>query len=82
MPNVVTVPLTPEAYTAKCQQLARSEGIVINGRQGTLSKDGVVADYYYDGAHLTITVLHAPPFMMGHVMSGLTAALRANSVAP
>lgn len=57
---MITVAMTPEQFTAKSAQLKAEQGLELTGDSGTLSKDGVIVDYAYDGENLSLNVLHKP----------------------
>ena len=42
---------------------ARAQGIVLEGREGTIEKMGVKARWGFDGATLTVDVLEKPFFL-------------------
>jgi hypothetical protein len=74
---MITVPLTPAQYTAKSAELLAKEDIEISGTAGVASRSGVSLHYSYDGATLSVTVDHAPPFLKGHIENEIRAWLTA-----
>ncbi len=78
---MIRVALTPAQFAAKCAEL-NARGVRIADPEGTISKDGVTASYTYDGATLTVNVLHKPMlYAMSVVESKLTVWLTAPSSA-
>jgi hypothetical protein len=61
-PTIVTN-LTPDQFAAKAAELKASQGIVLQGDSGTVSKMGVKAGWRYDGKVLTVTILSKPMFI-------------------
>jgi hypothetical protein len=55
----IQIPLTRTQLEQKRQQAA-ANGIVLQGDSGEAEAQGVKIGYSYDGALLTITVLHKP----------------------
>jgi NAD/NADP transhydrogenase alpha subunit len=60
---MIQVPLTPEEFQTKANQLAEQQGIAITGHEGTIEKMGVKASYLYADGVLTINILHKPMFL-------------------
>ncbi|ADW69280.1 hypothetical protein [Granulicella tundricola] len=60
---MIQIPLTPEAFAAKSQELAEKHNITLTGHEGTLSKSGVTAGYKYEVGLLTVNILEKPFFV-------------------
>ncbi len=58
--RMIEIPLTPEEFAAKASQLAATQGIVLTGNHGEISKSGVKASYDYADGQLTIHILEKP----------------------
>jgi hypothetical protein len=56
------VAMTAEQFAAMVGK-ARAQGIVLEGREGTIEKMGVKARWGFDGATLTVDVLEKPFFL-------------------
>jgi len=60
---MVQVAMTPEDFKAKAEQLRAEQGLDLSGSTGgQVSKDGITAEWAYDGKRLTVTVLKKPFF--------------------
>jgi hypothetical protein len=60
---MIQIPLTPEEFQSKANQLAEQQGIAIAGTEGTIEKMGVTASYRYENGLLTIHILQKPMFL-------------------
>ena len=60
---MIQIPLTPEEFQTKVNQLAEQQGITITGHEGIIEKMGVKASYIYESGLLTIKILHKPMFL-------------------
>jgi len=56
------VAMTAEQFAGMVEK-ARAQGIVLEGREGTIEKMGVKARWGFDGAMLTVDVLEKPFFL-------------------
>ncbi|CAN5770141.1 hypothetical protein BH10ACI4_BH10ACI4_15030 [soil metagenome] len=54
------VKMTQGEFDAVASRLKSSQGIELNGPQGTIEKMGVKASYAYDGQTLTVDLLEKP----------------------
>jgi hypothetical protein len=69
------VAMTAEQFAGMVEK-ARAQGIVLEGREGTIEKMGVKARWGFDGAMLTVDVLEKPFFLSKEVVEEkLRAAL-------
>ncbi len=60
---MIQIPLTPEQFAAKRQQLQAEQGITLEGDEGKISKMGVTAGYQYADGQLKVTILDKPFFV-------------------
>ena len=60
---MIQIPLTPEQFAAKRQQLQTEQGITLDGDEGKISKMGVTAGYQYAEGLLKVTILDKPFFV-------------------
>ena len=60
---MIQIPLTPEAFAAKAEQLKAQQGISLVGDEGKLTKSGVTAGYSYKDGLLTVEILEKPFFV-------------------
>ena len=60
---MIQIPLTPEQFAAKRQQLQTEQGITLEGDEGKISKMGVTAGYQYADGELRVTILDKPFFV-------------------
>lgn len=60
---MIQIPLTPEEFTARRQQLQREHGITLEGNEGKITKSGVTAAYRYAEGLLKVNILEKPFFV-------------------
>lgn len=60
---MIEIPLTPDQFAARRQQLQREHGIALEGNEGKISKSGVTAAYHYAEGLLKVTILEKPFFV-------------------
>jgi hypothetical protein len=78
---VITAKLTPAKFAELAEKLEQEEGLTLTGNAGTLQKNGVTADWKFDGANLTIQVTHHPFIVSAAFCEGeLKAALAEQGV--
>jgi hypothetical protein len=65
---VVRASVTREQFAGLADRLKRELGIVLTGNEteGSLSKDGVSANYLFDGETLSVVVTRHPFIVTGH----------------
>ena len=56
---MIQVPMTEAQFASATRRLA-DNGIHLEGREGTLTKDGITANYNYNGSTLTIDITERP----------------------
>ena len=56
------VPMSEEQFAGLVSK-AREQGIALDGREGTIEKMGVKANWAYDGANLLVDVVDKPFFL-------------------
>jgi hypothetical protein len=59
---MIQVPMTEQQFATASRRFA-DNGITLTGREGTLTKDGITANYKYDGVALNIDVTDRPFFL-------------------
>lgn len=67
-------------FTAATQRL-RANGIALEGRAGTLTKDGVTARYAYEVGKLTVEIVDRPALLPLSLIEGRLRAYLEQSVA-
>lgn len=60
---MIQIPLSPEEFATKAQQLEQQQGIILTGHEGKLTKMGVTAGYQYADGVLKVTILDKPFFV-------------------
>ena len=60
---MIQIPLTPEAFAAKAEQLKAQQGINLTGEEGKITKSGVTAGYAYSDGVLSVEILEKPFFV-------------------
>lgn len=60
---MIQIPLTPEEFAAASTRLASTQGIVLDGPEGKITKMGVTAGYQYAEGLLKVTILDKPFFV-------------------
>jgi hypothetical protein len=79
---MIQMPMTDEQFATASRRFA-ANGIELNGREGTLTKDGITANYKYDGTALTIDVTDRPFFLPLSMIEGrLTHYLEQSLASP
>ena len=59
---MIEVPMTDAQFAAASQRLG-ANGIVLSSPSGTISREGITADYTYSGGVLRINITKHPMFM-------------------
>jgi hypothetical protein len=78
--TMITVPMTEAQFASATRRLA-DNGIVLTGREGTLTKDGITATYTYNGEALSIDVTDRPSFLPLSMIEGRLQAYLDQSIA-
>jgi len=77
---MITVPMTDEQFAAAQRRLA-TNGIVLEGREGSLTKDGITAKYRFNGSELSIEITDRPFFLPLSMIEGRLLAYLEQSIA-
>jgi hypothetical protein len=76
---MIQIDMTPARFAALAAKLKASHGIELNGNKGTLTAHGAKANYSFDGAQLTVNVLHSPfPFSIATAENWLRGQINSN----
>ncbi len=76
----MTVPMSERQFAAATERL-RANGIVLEGTEGTLTKDGITAKYVYAEGALTIEIVDRPFLLPLSLIEGKLQAYLDQSVA-
>jgi hypothetical protein len=77
---VIQIPMSDTQYAAAAQRL-RSQGIVLSGPTGTLTKDGITARYTHAAGSLTVEIIDHPPLLPLSLIEGKLMSYLEQSVA-
>ena len=77
---MIEVPMSDEQFAAATRRLA-TNGIVLAGPTGTLSKDGITAKYEHADGRLRVTILDKPFLLPESLIEGRLKAYLEQSVA-
>ena len=77
---MVEVPMSEAQFAAASERL-RQNGIVLAGRDGTLSKDGITARFAYGEGFLRIEILDKPFLLPESLIEGRLRAYLDQSLA-
>ena len=72
--------MTEAQFAAATRRLAEN-GIHLTGPQGTLTKDGITANYNFDGAKLSIEIIERPFLLPLSLIEGRLQSYLEQSVA-
>ena len=78
--RVIEIAMSEKQFSAATQRL-RGNGIELTGRQGTLSKDGVTANYSYGDGTLSVEIVDRPMLLPLSLIEGKLRAYLEQSVA-
>lgn len=73
--------MTEEQFVSATKWLAEN-GIALDGRAGKIEKDGILAQYGFDGAQLTIEILERPFFLPLSMIEGRMQAYLEQALTP
>lgn len=77
---MIEIPMSATQFAAAAERL-RTNGIELNGTNGTLSKDGVTARYTYADEKLAVEILDRPSFLPLSLIEGRLRSYLEQSVA-
>jgi hypothetical protein len=78
--RMIQLPMTEAQFATATRRLGQN-GIELTGRSGTLTKDGITAQYTYDGKQLSIEITDRPFFLPLSLIEGRLQAYLDQSVA-
>ncbi|MBW4039584.1 MAG: hypothetical protein HIU91_12060 [Acidobacteria bacterium] len=77
---MIEIPMSETQFAAATQRL-KTNGIVLEGRSGTLTKDGVTAKYAYETGKLAVEIVDRPALLPLSLIEGRLRAYLEQSVA-
>jgi hypothetical protein len=78
--RVIEIPMSETQFAAATQRL-KANGIALEGRSGTLTKDGVTARYRYETGKLAVEIVDRPALLPLSLIEGRLRAYLDQSVA-
>lgn len=67
---MIRVPMTKAQFDATAKRLQAEQGVILAGRSGDLSHEGVTAHYEFDGSELMVTIARKPMFVTAGYVEG------------
>jgi hypothetical protein len=77
---MIEIPMSEAQFAAATQRL-RTNGIELTGTTGTLSKDGVTANYTYGAGKLAVEIVDRPSLLPLSLIEGKLQSYLEQSVA-